>query len=277
MSRKHPTRFSFIIRFPLNCSSWPKNKLRTVLATTIHSLTYDLMLVSCWWAWFYILILILTLWITLWSSMLWFHWWIHLEIDDRHIFLSRSSEHDTCRTECTWMGVISPSSLTHSPSLSFCCCHWLSVFCCGDDRCCHQRSQMKGGLYPHLCPSLPTPLSLSPPLALISHLSLRLNNEQSHLFSETRVFRTCYQLDSRNHMATSNTRDDNTRCKCFIPVQALSRVFPSPTLDSGLGVWDSCVSVWFCQPCRNQSITNLSTRGANTKAVQRQLWSCEMN
>lgn len=124
---------------------------------------------------------------------------------------------------------------------------------------------MKGGLYPHLCPSLPTPLSLSPPLALISHLSLLLNNEQSHLFSETRVFRTCYQLDGRNHTAASNTRDENTRCKCFIPVQDLHRVFSNPTLDSRLRVRYSCVSVWYCQPCRNQSVTNLSPSVTNTK------------
>lgn len=123
--------------------------------------------------------------------------------------------------------------------------------------------------------SILTSVHLSRPLSLclpcsISHLSLRLNNEQSHLFSESRVFRTCYQLDSRNHMAASNTHDENTRCKCFIPVQALTRVFPSPTLDSRLGVWDSCVSVWYCQPCRNQSITNLDF------LALRQLWSCEM-
>lgn len=146
----------------------------------------------------------------------------------------------------------------------------------------HQRSQMKGGLYPHLCPSLSTPLSLSPPLALISHLLLRLNNEQSHSFSGTRGFRTCYQLYSRNHMAASNTRDENTRCRCFICVQALSRVFPSPTLSSGLGVWDSCVSVWYCQSGRKQpgdvTITHLSLCGAKTNSVLAliQLWFCEM-
>lgn len=52
-------------------------------------------------------------------------------------------------------------------------------FCCRDDHGCHQRSQMKGGLYPHLCPSLLTPLSLSLPLSVIPHPSPHLNNEQS--------------------------------------------------------------------------------------------------
>lgn len=67
-----------------------------------------------------------------------------------------------------------------SPSLSFWCCHWLSVFCCRDNHGCHQRSQMKGGLYPHLCPSLLTPLSLSLPLTVISQPSPHVNNEHSH-------------------------------------------------------------------------------------------------
>lgn len=76
---------------------------------------------------------------------------------------------------------------------------------------------------------LSRPLSLCLPLlAPISHLSLLLNNEQSHLFSETRVFRTCYQLDGRNHAAASNTRDENTRCKRFIPVQAFVQRFSQP-------------------------------------------------
>lgn len=165
-------------------------------------------------------------------------------------------------TPATWHQLNAPEweqylpPLTHSPSL-FLLLSLLSGFCC-DDRCCYQRSQMKGGLYPHLCPSLLTPLSLSPPLALISHLSLCLNSEHSHLFSETRGFRTRYQLGSRNHMAASNTRDKNTRNKCFIPVQALARVFPSPTLDSALRVWDSPVSIWYCPPCRDKSINHSS-------------------
>lgn len=138
---------------------------------------------------------------------------------------------------------ISPSSLTHSPS-PFCCHCWPSVFCCGDDHCCHQRSQMKGGLYPHLCPSFLTPLTFSPSLSLISHLSPRLNNEQVHLLSETRVFRT-YQQESQG---SSNTHDENSRCKCLISVQGLSRVFQSfstPTnglLTNGVRPKGSCLN-----------------------------------
>lgn len=62
--------------------------------------------------------------------------------------------------------------------LAFSCCRWPSVFCCGDDRGCHQRRQMKAGLYPHLCPSLLTTLPLSPPPPVISHPSPCVNNEQ---------------------------------------------------------------------------------------------------
>lgn len=113
-----------------------------------------------------------TLWFCLWSCL-------SQDSNDRQV-LSWSVEHDTCMAECNWMEVISPPlhSLFLSPLLSFCCCRWLSFFCSRDDHGCHQRSQMKGGLYPHLCPSFLTPLSVSLPLFVISHPS-PLNNEQT--------------------------------------------------------------------------------------------------
>lgn len=81
-------------------------------------------------------------------------------------------------------------SIPRSPCLSFCCCHWPSVFCCRDDHGRHQRSQMKGGLYPHLCPSLLTPLSFCLSLSLWFHNPplIWTMNRASHLFLQTIVF-----------------------------------------------------------------------------------------
>lgn len=102
-----------------------------------------------------------------------------------------SAEHDTCMAESMWMEVIAPPppSLTRL-HLSFSRCRWPSVFCCRDDHGCHQRSQMKGGLYPHLCPSLLATLPLSLPPSVISHPSPCANNEQRarHLFLWKHIF-----------------------------------------------------------------------------------------
>ena len=119
--------------------------------------------------------------------MLWFCLWSCLsgDSDDRRVLLPWSAEHDTCMAECIWMEVISLSPLSpFSPCLPLSLALSVAVvghqsFCCRDDHGCHQRSQMKGGLYPHLCPSLLTPLSLSHPLSVIPHPSPHLNNEQS--------------------------------------------------------------------------------------------------
>lgn len=125
------------------------------------------------------------IWSLLSNLMLWFCLWSCLpgDSDDRKGLLSWSAEHDTCTAECIWMEVISlppcvslSPSLPPPPSLSVAVVGY--VFCCRVDHGCHQRSQMKGGLYPHLCPSLLTPLFLSLPLSVISHPSPRLNNEQ---------------------------------------------------------------------------------------------------
>lgn len=118
--------------------------------------------------------------------MLWFCLWGCLpgDSDDRQVLLSWSAEHDTCTAECIWMEVISlPPSVFVSHSLSLPLSLSVAVighvFCCRDDHGCHQKSQMKGGLYPHLFPSLLTPLFLSLPLSVISHPPPHLSNEQS--------------------------------------------------------------------------------------------------
>lgn len=111
--------------------------------------------------------------------MLGFCLWNHLSGDsnDRQLLLSWSPEHDTCMAECIWMEVI---SLPLFPlSIAFCCCHWLSVFCCRDDHGCHQRRQMKGCLYPHPCLSILTLLPLTLPVPVISYPCPHLNNEHS--------------------------------------------------------------------------------------------------
>lgn len=136
----------------------------------------------------------------------------------------------TCMTECTWMGVISPSSLTHSPSFSATVIGYQSfvvetiVVAIKEAR----WKEVSILTFVHLS----RPLSLCLPHSLWFHISPFVWTMNRATCSQKPVFRPCYQLDSRNHMAASNTRDENTRCKCFIPVQTSSRVFPSTTLDS---------------------------------------------
>lgn len=162
--------------------------------------------------------------------MPWFYWWSHLEIDDRHILLSWSSEHDTCMTEGAWMGVISPSALTHSPPLFLLLPLAISLLL--------WRRSLLPSKKPDERRSLSSPLSISPdpslfvsPCSLSFHISgffwtmNRATCSQKPEFSELVISWTAGI--TRQHLTLVMKTQGAGVSFLFKPS---SRGFPSPTL-----------------------------------------------
>lgn len=125
---------------------------------------------------------------------------------------------------------------------------------------------------------LSRPLSLCLPRSLWFHISRfywtmnRATCSQKPEFSELVISWTAGI--TRQHLTVVMKTRGASVSFLFKPCP---QFFPAHLWTPDSRVWYSCVSVWYCQPCRNQSVTNLSPSGTNTIdfLALRQLWSCQ--